>query len=268
MDKKKVKKIAISVGIILIIILCLLIRSCNKRKAELEAKRLEAQRLALEEEMRRKAEEEARRLAELNAQPKLYSLAVADLRGGTIVPSVYEAAAGQEIKLEITPDEGKILTRNSLKYSVEGKKLSISGSKFTMPASDVVISAAFENSLDGIYIDPRSRIHGSVSISKDDDARVHIKLKPHRGYEVQDVVVTDEPCTGSQNLFSFIKDKERDAHILVTWQPLEYAIDYDLNGGSFAENSEPIASYFTSEESYALETPERTGYSFVVLPSP
>ena len=101
MDKKKVKKIAISVGIILIIILCLLIRSCNKRKAELEAKRLEAQRLALEEEMLRKAEEEARRLAELNAQPKLYSLAVADLRGGTIVPSVYEAAAGQEIKLDL-----------------------------------------------------------------------------------------------------------------------------------------------------------------------
>ena len=104
MEKKKVKKIVIGVGIILLIILCLLIRSCNKRKAELEAKRLEAQRLALEEELRRQAEEEARRLAELNALPKLYSLSVADLKGGTIVPSVFEAAAGQEIKLEITPD--------------------------------------------------------------------------------------------------------------------------------------------------------------------
>ena len=263
MEKKKVKKIVIGVGIILLIILCLLIRSCNKRKAELEAKRLEAQRLALEEELRRQAEEEARRLAELNALPKLYSLSVADLKGGTIVPSVFEAAAGQEIKLEITPDEGKILTRGTLKYSTDEKKCAVSGTKFTMPASDVVISAAFENSLDGIYIDPRSRIHGNVSISKDDDARVHIKLKPHKGYEVLDVVVTDEPCSGSEHLFSFIKDKERDAHILVTWQPLEYAIDYDLNGGSFPEYAEPIASYFTSEESYSLEKPERTGYSFV-----
>lgn len=263
MDKKKVKKIAITAGIVIIIILCLLVRSCNKRKAELEAKRLEAQRLALEEELRRQAEEEARRLAELNSIPKLYSLAVAELKGGTIVPSVFEAAAGQEIKLEISPDEGKVLTRNSLKYSADGKKSTISGTKFTMPASDVVISASFENSLDGIYIDPRSRIHGSVSISKDDDARVHIRLKPHKGYEVLDVTVTDEPCTGEAHLFSFIKDKERDAHILVTWQPLEYAIDYDLNGGSFADGAEPIASYFTSEESYDLEEPSREGYTFV-----
>lgn len=261
MDKKKVKKIAITAGIVIIIILCLLVRSCNKRKAELEAKRLEAQRLAWEAEMRRRTEL-SRRMIEAASQPKSYTLAVASLHGGTIVPNVFEAYAGQEISLEINADEGKILTRNSLKYSADGKNRVISGSKFTMPASDVVISASFENSLDGIYIDPRSRIHGSVSISKDDDARVHIRLKPHKGYEVLDVAVTDEPCTGEANLFSFIKDKERDAHILVTWQPLEYAIDYDLNGGSFVEDAEPIASYFTSEESYSLETPERIGYSF------
>ena len=262
MEKKKVKKIAITAGIVLIIILCLLVRSCNnKRKAALEAKRLEAQRLAWEAEMRRRTEI-ARRMLELSSQPKIYSLTVASLHGGSVVPNVFEAYAGQEISLEINADEGKILTRNSLKYSADGNNRVISGSKFKMPASDVVISAAFENSLDGIYIDPRSRIHGSVSISKDDDARVHIKLKPHRGYIVQDVTVTDEPCTGNENLFSFIKDKERDAHILVTWQPLEYSVDYDLNGGSFVEGAEPIASYSTSDESYSLEVPERLGYSF------
>lgn len=264
MEKKKVKKIIISVGIILLIILCLFVRSCTKRQAELRAKALEAQRLALEAELRRRAEqaEFARRMALLASQPKLYSLAVADLKGGTVVPSVFEAYAGQEIRLEVNADEGKVLTRNSLRYSVDGRNQIISGSKFTMPESDVIVSAKFENSLDGIYIDPRSRIHGNVSISKDDDARVHISLKPHRGYEVQDVTVTDEPCSGSEHLFSFIKDKDRDAHILVTWQPLEYSIEYDLNGGSFSQDSTPISSYFTSDERYSLETPERFGYSF------
>ncbi|NLK46626.1 MAG: SUMF1/EgtB/PvdO family nonheme iron enzyme, partial [Treponema sp.] len=69
-------------------------------------------------------------------------------------------------------------------------------------------------------------------------------------------------CIESKKFFSFVKDDERDAHILVTWKPLEYLIEYDLNGGSFLENASPIASYFTSDESYALEIPVRTGYNF------
>lgn len=258
--KKKVKKIVISICIVVLILLCLVIRSCTKKQAE----RMEAQRLALEEEARRKAEleEMLRQLALLNSQPKLYNLVVSDIKGGTITPALVKACAGQEISLEVVADEGKVLVKNSLRFAADGKSKIITGSKFVMPASDVVISAEFENSLDGIYIDPRSRIHGSVSLYKDDDSCVHINLKPHNGYAVLDVLVSDESCDGSENAFSFIKEKDKDANILVTWQPLEYAVDYDLNGGSFAEDASPIASYFTSEESYYLETPEREGYSF------
>lgn len=70
-----------------------------------------------------------------------YTVTIGELTGGTITALPKVARPGTSISLTVTPDTGKQLKAGSLKFN----DTSISGSTFTMPAEDVVVTAEFED---------------------------------------------------------------------------------------------------------------------------
>ncbi|MDI6914482.1 MAG: cell wall-binding repeat-containing protein [Desulfitobacteriaceae bacterium] len=72
-----------------------------------------------------------------------YDIDTSSLTGGSITANPNPAAAGETVDLTITPDVGKKLKAGTLKYN-DGSDHLITGQSFTMPASDVTVSAEFE----------------------------------------------------------------------------------------------------------------------------
>lgn len=72
-----------------------------------------------------------------------YTVSIGTLSGGTITASPTSATSGSAITLIITPNTGMELQAGSLKYN-DGSDHIITGTSFTMPAANVVVSAVFE----------------------------------------------------------------------------------------------------------------------------
>jgi hypothetical protein len=68
---------------------------------------------------------------------------VSSLSNGTIQTDPAAAAEGETINLTITPADGWQLKANSLKYN-DGADHFIAGTSFVMPASNVTVTAEFE----------------------------------------------------------------------------------------------------------------------------
>lgn len=76
--------------------------------------------------------------------PALYTVSIGSLSGGSIQAVPTSAEAGTTVNLVITPEEGKRLKSGTLKYN-DGTEHAISGTSFTLPASNVTITAEFES---------------------------------------------------------------------------------------------------------------------------
>ena len=81
---------------------------------------------------------------------RTYKIAVANIGGGTVTATPNPAAAGEEVKLTITPNDGKKLVAGSLKYSLQSAgaapvAIDESTLTFIMPAGDININAQFED---------------------------------------------------------------------------------------------------------------------------
>lgn len=70
-----------------------------------------------------------------------YSVTVGSLDGGNIIANPTKARPDTLVTLTITPDTGKQLKEGTLRYN----DIQISGTTFTMPAEDVIITAEFED---------------------------------------------------------------------------------------------------------------------------
>jgi hypothetical protein len=84
-------------------------------------------------------------------EARQYNISVAALAGGAISPDKTMAAYGDTVNLTITPDAGKKLKDNTLKYTyssytipVTETSVPITGTSFTMPKTDVTVSGTFE----------------------------------------------------------------------------------------------------------------------------
>ena len=77
-----------------------------------------------------------------------YQVTVADMEHGCVTPSAAHAPAGAQVALTVTPEEGYILETLTVTDG-SGEVIEITDGSFTMPASDVTISAAFR--LDGLF---------------------------------------------------------------------------------------------------------------------
>ena len=84
------------------------------------------------------------------AAARTYKIAVSNINGGTVTASPSPAAAGEEVKLTVTPNDGKKLVAGSLSYCLQSagaKSVPINESSLTfiMPAGDININAQFED---------------------------------------------------------------------------------------------------------------------------
>ncbi len=76
-----------------------------------------------------------------NISVPYYNITIGTLEGGTITASHTKARPDTVITLTVTPDEGKQLKNDTLKYN----DTDITGTTFVMPAEDVTITAEFED---------------------------------------------------------------------------------------------------------------------------
>lgn len=79
-----------------------------------------------------------------------YKIAVSNINGGTVTATPSPAAAGEEVKLTVTPNDGKKLVAGSLSYCLQSagaKSVPIDEGSLTfiMPAGDININAQFED---------------------------------------------------------------------------------------------------------------------------
>ena len=83
-----------------------------------------------------------------------FDIAVDPVGNGTVRPNFYAAFPETTITLTVTPEAGYVLKEGSLKYN-DGSDHVISGPPytFTMPASNVTVSAVFNPVLGGITIE-------------------------------------------------------------------------------------------------------------------
>lgn len=86
----------------------------------------------------------------ITSEDRTYKIAVANISGGTVTATPNPAAAGEEVKLTIEPNDGKKLVAGSLKYSLQSAgaapvAIDESTLTFIMPAGDININAQFED---------------------------------------------------------------------------------------------------------------------------
>ena len=86
----------------------------------------------------------------ITSEDRTYKIAVANISGGTVTAKPNPAAAGEEVTLTITPNDGKKLIAGSLSYCLQSagaKSVPIDESSLTfiMPAGDININAQFED---------------------------------------------------------------------------------------------------------------------------
>ena len=88
---------------------------------------------------------------EPDTEPALYSITVASgIEHGTVSASAASAEAGTEIKLTATADDGYELDSFSVKDTGDNA-ITVTDGTFTMPASNVTVSATFKALPEGIY---------------------------------------------------------------------------------------------------------------------
>jgi endoglucanase len=86
--------------------------------------------------------------------PSVYTVSIGTLEHGIITASPSSAAEGATVSLTVTPDPGYRLKAGSLKYNNGVADVSVSGTSFVMPASNVTITAQFEQIPSGTTTSP------------------------------------------------------------------------------------------------------------------
>lgn len=81
---------------------------------------------------------------------RTYKIAVSNISGGTVTAKPNPAAAGEEVTLTITPNDGKKLIAGSLSYCLQSagaksEPINETTLTFIMPAGDININAQFED---------------------------------------------------------------------------------------------------------------------------
>ena len=86
----------------------------------------------------------------ITSEDRTYKIAVANISGGTVTATPSPAAAGEEVKLTVTPNDGKKLIAGSLSYCLQSagaksEPINETTLTFIMPAGDININAQFED---------------------------------------------------------------------------------------------------------------------------
>ncbi len=207
---------------------------------------------------------------DIDPVPVEYYISIGTITGGTITVPSTTAAAGEMIFVTVIPDSGKILKEGSLKYN-DGTDYSISGNTFIMPASDVVVTAVFED------IDPGA-VKYHISIGTIEGGTITVPSTTAAAGEI--IIVTATPDSGKILKEGSLKYNDGTDHIIsgntfimpasdvvVTAEfedvpQITWTVVFDKNGGD-TEANPASKTVVSGESSSTLPTaPARAGYTF------
>lgn len=125
----------------------------------------------------------------------IYAIAVdTEIENGTVTTNAATAASGSEVTITLTADQGYQMVEGSLKVHKTGNVgvlVPIAANKFTMPAYDVTVTAAFEavSAPDPVYtITVANTQNGSITASTDsaqEGTEIQLTVTPDAGYQLQ-----------------------------------------------------------------------------------
>lgn len=146
-----------------------------------------------------------------------YYVSVRTSRHGSVLPDVEYASSGSRVTLTVSPDRGYELEEISVTNSRTGSEISVRDSgndtyRFTMPDDDVRVEASFQEVSKDYSITVRTPSHGSVSSNADyasSGNRVTLTVTPSRGYELEDITVTNKKTGDVISVSSSRSDKYR-----------------------------------------------------------
>ena len=135
----------------------------------------------------------------------------------SVLPDVEYASSGSRVTLTVSPDRGYELEEISVTNSRTGSEISVRDSgndtyRFTMPDDDVRVEASFQEVSKDYSITVRTPSHGSVSSNADyasSGNRVTLTVTPSRGYELEDITVTNKKTGDVISVSSSRSDKYR-----------------------------------------------------------
>ena len=152
----------------------------------------------------------------VNADPPVYYTITAaeEIENGTVSVDKTSATSGETVKITATADDTYELSALSV-TDENGNKIPVTDGSFTMPESNVTVSAVFKNVYtitisDGIE-------NGTVSVDKESATQgetITVTAEPDEGYLLNSIHVTDadgNEITVTENTFTMPK-----AHVTVS----------------------------------------------------
>ena len=119
-------------------------------------------------------------------------------KGGTISANPTSAKAGDTVSLSATPSEGYLLDKFVVTYG-NGQTVNVNeNNQFTMPKSDVTVTATFKEKPKNVYpISVESSQNGSVSVkaSAKNGEEVTVSVNPDDYYELASLTYNGNPIT-------------------------------------------------------------------------
>ncbi len=179
-----------------------------------------------------------------------YSITVAKPTNGTATPSKTTAYAGENITIDVAPNNGYELDQ------IEVNGTPIEGTEFTMGESDAAVTVTFKKIMYNVTINKPD--NGTASLTAEQagiNERITVSYTPNAGYQLDSIKVNGEPITGS-----YFYMGASDADVEVTFKKRIYKVSlYSVNYGS-AELSASSASIgdeitvnITPDEGYELD---------------
>ena len=194
--------------------------------------------------------------------------------GGEISADATTADEGEEITLTATPDAGYELSAWIVK-DASNNDVAVTGNKFTMPASNVTVTATFSKikyavavnvtpaNSGEVWVLGGCTVENNVSVSTI-GTTVTVKLHTYDGYQVEGIIVKDASdneieatltnTEGDGNTYTFVMPASA---VTVTGQFRTYVSDLYIlgtaNGNGWAGNVGVKMNYSSSTEKYTKD---------------
>ena len=176
-----------------------------------------------------------------------YTVTIADAANGKVTASAASAAEGTEVTLTVTPDAGCVLKTLTVK-DASGAVVAVVNNKFTMPASNVTVTAAFKAQYNvKINTAAGGKVTASVSVC-DPETEVILTVAPDAGYELDSLSVVNTATNKAVEVSSgkFVMP-EADVNVVATFKTTT-SKTYNVNV-SDAANGKVIANTTTAKAS-------------------
>ncbi len=189
----------------------------------------------------------------------LSNITVNSSNHGTVATDKVQAYEGEEITLTIAPDTGYKLIELTVKDS-SNKELEVKDNKFTMPKSDITVSATFAAKDYAINYSDYDDIWLWGPLYANAGEEVTVFAHPHSGYEITKLTYRD----GAGDYHNIDIDSKTftmpasEIKIYATFRKANYTITYDtdgngtVTGATSAQFNERVPITVTPDEGYIL----------------